>query len=185
MKFLFLLLFFLGFSFQIGHCLNLPEFWIAYFVWLKELYSENPCLCLPQVIKPTITHMLNLQRTTQDDDTDEVIQSRYRPMSTQSCCLPPVLVWNPLCQYPKQRLCCPLCQSRFVEKKWNVGQDKASQPRLIHDTHNVIVLVGVQYSCLNSHKLLSYDPRILCQLHGSCIPFVLTHRSGFTKEFLE
>ena len=64
-------------------------------------------------------------------------------------------------------------------------EDKSIQPRLLHGTHHVILLVGAIYLCTEtSHDVHSTDPRLLTKLGSHNLPFYLLHRSGLTCEFV-
>ena len=97
---------------------------------------------------------------------------------------PYVIFWNPLAQFPLLRREIEICpHEEFYE--WANGRTKSIQPRLLHDTQHVTLLVGAIYSCSETnHKVHSTDPRILAKLSCSSLPFHLLHRSGFTHEFV-
>ena len=58
---------------------------------------------------------------------------------------------------------------------------------MLHDICSIVLLVGVAYECFdNNHRLISYDPEILHVIPDTeMIPFCLTHKSGFTKQFMK
>ena len=67
---------------------------------------------------------------------------------------------------------------------WLAGQTKAKQPRLIHDTENIVLLVGAVYKCSENHTVYSTDPRFMKRLNSLHLPFVLLHRTGFTRTLI-
>ena len=68
---------------------------------------------------------------------------------------------------------------------WNDGSSTSTQPRILHDTSNVVLLVGAVYQCSNNHWLLAHDETILKRfpMYHS-IPFVLLSRTGFTTDMV-
>ena len=103
---------------------------------------------------------------------------------------PYVLLWNPLVQFPllsKEIEMCPHenCTGKLVFFEWSNGRTKSIQPRLLHDTHHLILLVGAIYTCSDTnHKVHSTDPRLISKLDSTILPFHLLHRSGFSHEFV-
>ena len=99
--------------------------------------------------------------------------------------LPSVMIWHPLIQFPLSYHTLSICPnanctgvlSFYV---WPMGQNKGKQPRLIHDTKSIVLLVGAIYKCSNNHTVYSTDPRYLKKI----LPFVLLHRTGFTRTFI-
>ena len=65
-------------------------------------------------------------------------------------------------------------------RQWNVDR-----PRLLHASAHTVFLVGAVYVCEYGHQILSTDPRILMLIPDHLIPFVLLHRTGFLKDFLQ
>ena len=56
---------------------------------------------------------------------------------------------------------------------------------MIHDMDSIVMLIGITYRCCNGHKVLSYDPIIQALFEDdNVIPFVLSHKSGFTKQIM-
>ena len=76
------------------------------------------------------------------------------------------------------------CSGKFVTKVWRTGQSQSMQPRLIHCIEYTILLVSPIYSCPRGHTCCATDPKIYKQLHHESRPFILLHRTGFTKHFV-
>ena len=177
---IFLLVLLVAHSASFGHSLSLPKHWLTYFQWLEKFFKANPLVCLPQVIYP------NVMLLSQNEEGKSFIS--LLPS------LPPVIIWRPCQQFPglfnkpttKETglLLCPTCNHRLYEGQWNTGHS-SYQPRIIHDIDTVVVLIGITYRCSNGHKILSYDPRIHAMLaENAMIPFVLSYKSGFTKQVM-
>ena len=103
--------------------------------------------------------------------------------------LPAVLIWSPLvtyCDYfVHNSIVCETCCTKVHHSYWNDGSCSYKQPRLIHDVDNVVFLVSAVYTCENGHKLLATDSRLLNKLPSKTqIPFVLLHKTGFTRTFV-
>ncbi len=58
-------------------------------------------------------------------------------------------------------------------------------PRSIHDTHEMILLIAAVYKCNCDHIVYSTDPILMQTISRDEIPFVLLHRTGFTKRFVQ
>ena len=101
--------------------------------------------------------------------------------------LPHILLWNPLQQFShvKGISQCHECQEKLHLQCWKTGEQKGLEPRIVHDLHNVVLLVGALYTCIHKHQILSTDPRILKIIKDEHIPFVLLHRTGFTNNFIQ
>ena len=79
---------------------------------------------------------------------------------------------------------CPKCKSHVQFSQWNVGRSVNHGPRLLHELTYMVLLVPAVYVCANGHELVSTDPHILEQFpEQECIPFILFHRSGATRQF--
>lgn len=103
---------------------------------------------------------------------------------------PLVLLWNPNITHHalvKERLKqCISCGMPYSMGFWNDGSTCARQPRKLHAMNNVVLLVSAVYVCENNHRLLSHDTVILdCFPLKTVIPFVLLHKTGFVREFVE
>ena len=111
-------------------------------------------------------------------------------MEDEDLFLPLVIVWSPYLTYPTLfppgSLQCPSCGCALQHSYWNDGSSSTSQPRLLHDIHNVALLVSATYICENRHRVLAHDECILkCFTAQRMIPFVLLFRTGFTLEFID
>lgn len=108
-------------------------------------------------------------------------------MQDEDLFLPLVIVWSPYLTYPTLfSHKCPSCGCALQHSYWNDGSSSTSQPRLLHDIHNVALLVSATYICENKHRLLAHDECILkCFTAQRMIPFVLLFRTGFTLEFID
>ncbi len=150
--------------------MKLPSLWIKYLAWINDYIYEFPYTCLPQVIYP------NQMMLHAHDDVNRL------DLELSISCLPPILMWNPLIQYPLffNSMNCPNCGNALLFKKWNV-----LQPRVLQDTDSVVLLIGSVYTCSDTHAILSYDSRLLTSFPTQdVIPFVLAHRTGFMKRLL-
>jgi hypothetical protein len=99
-------------------------------------------------------------------------------------------LWNPNITHHdivKGALCrCITCGSPYHMGYWNDGSSAYRQPRIIHGVDNIVFLVSAVYVCSNNYRLLAHDPVIQnCFCFKSVIPFVLLHKTGFTREFAE
>ena len=65
-----------------------------------------------------------------------------------------------------------------------MGQNTGRLPRLIHDTEGVVLLVSALYKCSNGHLIYSTDPRLMKKISIPYLPFILLHRTGFTRSFI-
>ena len=104
--------------------------------------------------------------------------------------MPRVIIWNPLLQFPLIRLSvekCPKedCNGDLAFYAWASGERKGMQPRLIHDMHSIVILVGAIYRCSSDHVVYSTDANILQKLDRAHIPSILLHRTGFTRAFVQ
>lgn len=74
----------------------------------------------------------------------------------------------------------------MIERYWNDGSSAAKQPRVLHGIERVVLLVSVVYCCENRHMIRAHD-EIVLQLFPSqaMIPFLLLHRTGFTRELVD
>ena len=76
------------------------------------------------------------------------------------------------------------CSSIMHLKEWRIGQSQALQPRILHSTDNIVILVAAQYCCEHGHVTCCTDPRLSHDINDHLIPFVLLHRTGFTTDFV-
>ena len=80
---------------------------------------------------------------------------------------------------------CLKCESYLKSWQWKCGQSNALQPRILHDITHAVLLVSAVYMCDNGHEVPSTDPNILQMIYPEThLPFVLLHRTGFTRGFL-
>lgn len=102
--------------------------------------------------------------------------------------LPHVILWDPLNQFPglfAGGVLCSSCSKQLKEiVRWKWGQSLGLQPRVIHGLETTILIVPAVYSCVNEHTIVATDPRILKLLNSDLLPFVLLHRTGFSKQFV-
>ena len=103
--------------------------------------------------------------------------------------MPKILLWNPYIIYPHivkpGSVKCVNCGSIMHHGYWNDGTSHAKQPRILHGLDNIVVLVSAVYVCGNRHKILAHDPAILELFPSNSIPFILLHKTGFTKELVD
>lgn len=105
------------------------------------------------------------------------------------CALPYVLLWDPLRQldivFVQPQICLvESCDSVMHFQCWRTGSHKGNQPRVIHSIESTILLVTAEYSCGNGHIIFGSDSRIIQIIPAQFVPFVLLHRTGFTKQFI-
>lgn len=98
-----------------------------------------------------------------------------------------MIIWDPLRQYPNQfelNVCYEQsCKLRLRLLTWQDGRKSRYTPRCLYGLHGWTVLVCQIYTCPNNHYITTCDPRVLKLFaHKSCLPFVLLHRSGLTRE---
>ena len=103
--------------------------------------------------------------------------------------LPMLILWNPYGTYPSlfppTSIVCPTCGSSTRYSHWQDGSSPSTQPRLIHEVDNVVLLVSAVYTCENRHKLLAHDEHILSKFPSRhMIPFLLVSRTGFTTQLV-
>ena len=108
------------------------------------------------------------------------------------CVLPYVMFWNPIMQLLPSRTSeigqvCSVenCVGSLVLKCWKIGQTHSLQPRILHTVEHTVLLVSALYSCSFGHEVSSIDPKFLMQISQDHIPFVLLHKTGFLKQFIQ
>lgn len=101
-----------------------------------------------------------------------------------SIILPHILLWDPLHQFSRCSVLCPQCSQPLKTAYWKWGQSAGSQPRKIHCIEYIVIIIPAVYSCAHDHLVVANDPRILRVLTLEQQPFVLLHRTGFTKHFI-
>ena len=101
---------------------------------------------------------------------------------------PPVVVWDPLTTKVLGDITCPFCQEMLVStSSWTDGSSSRLNPRQLYDVHQKALLLSRIYRC-NTCKLLllSHDPRILKgATQPTLIPFILSHKCGFTRNLVD
>ncbi len=102
---------------------------------------------------------------------------------TNEFLLPTIVLWNPIISH-HVILTCFSCKENLQLSSWNDGSLKYNTPRLIQDLKCHVLLVSAVYTCKNGHRILSHDERILKEINPIAIPFVLLHKTGFTKDFV-
>lgn len=101
--------------------------------------------------------------------------------------LPRIIIWDPLKQFSQYFDRCPNeeCNGILEFHMWAIGENRATQPRLLHDTHYTVLLVGAVYKCAsNNHIVFSTDARLIQKMSSVQLPFILLHRTGFTRPFI-
>ena len=73
-----------------------------------------------------------------------------------------------------QECCLSMCGQLVKTKENNQG---------LFTTKSIVLLVGAIYKCSNNHTVYSTDPRYLKKI-DRILPFVLLHRTGFTRTFI-
>ncbi|XP_031574299.1 uncharacterized protein LOC116308079 [Actinia tenebrosa] len=119
--------------------------------------------------------------------------------------LPSVILWDPLQQLDcfKDGIKCPFevhgdeeyllepRKSRKGEFWWHAGLRSSLTPRQLCSSSWPAVLLSRMYFCtgkINHRNYIAHDPEILSKIPASeshNIPFILLHRTGFTKELSE
>lgn len=69
----------------------------------------------------------------------------------------------------KDGLKCTQCNKEVSVGYRNDGMTQYTQPRLLHDIEEVVLLVTAMYFCEEKHKILGHDKRILLFLSFHCI----------------
>jgi len=110
------------------------------------------------------------------------------PPQPEDFLYPSIKMWSPFEEYNLENMIkCPLCQNKLIThgKYWTDGVH-SYQPRILHSFDHLVLLVSRVYQCIISKQtLLAHDERLLQTLAKSInVPFVLLHKTGFTKEFI-
>jgi len=74
---------------------------------------------------------------------------------------------------------CHQCGILMNNSNWNNCLTSTKQPWMIHGVNDVMSAV---YTCDNRHKILAHDESILKLLPQTLIPFMLSHKTGSTKD---
>ena len=168
---------------------------MSHFYWVRNqthLYifsrsrGEKKELPLSVVIVPPLPHDQLISKTFSQEGTVDVV-----PVLS-GCVLPYVMLWNPIMQLLPSHtrgigLGCSVehCVGSLVLKCWKVGQTHSLQPRILHTVEHTVLLVSALYSCSFGHEISSTDPNFLMQISQDHIPFVLLHKTGFLKQFIQ
>ena len=104
--------------------------------------------------------------------------------------LPAVLLWNPYITHPQfvtsEFMKCTKCGSSMHVTYWQDGSSPTKQPRVLHSIGRLVLLVSAVYACDNNHRVLAHDKTTLqCFPVQHLIPFVLLHRTGFTRDLVD
>ena len=100
-----------------------------------------------------------------------------------------VHIWNPYALYPSifppGSIPCNSCGGMKRLSYWNDGSSSSTQPRALHDMHNVVLLVSAVYACDSGHRLLAHDESVLNRFPTyRLIPFILLLKTGFTGQYM-
>ena len=100
---------------------------------------------------------------------------------------PSIIIWSPFEEHNLESIVkCSLCQSSLIthDKYWSDGTH-SFHPRILHSFDHLVLLVSRVYQCIDKQILLAHDERLLQILKKSInVPFVLLHKTGYTKEFI-
>ena len=99
--------------------------------------------------------------------------------------LPPVIVWDPFLSIPSLNLQCVECNQEIKRNAWKLGTSAGLEPRLLHSIESTVVLISARYVCPNSHQFFTTDPRVLELITSEQIPFILFHKNGFLRSFVD
>ena len=104
--------------------------------------------------------------------------------------LPLVILWDPHTTHPQfvtsKFMKCNSCGLSIALIHWLDGTSPAKQPRVLHSIDRIVLLVSAVYGCVNKHKVLAHDEVILqCFTQQYLVPFVLFHRTGFTRDLAD
>ena len=101
--------------------------------------------------------------------------------------LPYIIMWDPLISgalgtTPK----CPLCNVSLTGMRWTDASTASLNPRKLYGIESTVLLLSRMYRCsMCKTSFLAHDARILCQGHPQSVPFVLLHKSGFTRALVD
>jgi len=109
------------------------------------------------------------------------------PPQPEDFLYPSIIIWNPFEDHNLEKtIKCPQCQAYLHshEKYWADGT-QSYQPRTLYSFDHTVLLVSRVYMCFNRQILLAHDERLHKALSKSIdIPFILQHKTGYTKEFI-
>ena len=153
--------------------LRIPEEWTATILSLCQNFDARAqtLITAPQP-SPTIT-----------ENSDNAVQ--------MLC--PRILLWSPLEQFQSFLLSvvvCAVCKaagnnSGLIPSRWQDGSSERHQPRKIHDSRGIVLLVSRVYKCVRGHEILGHDPSVLLCVPKHLQPFLLWHKTGVTKQLVE
>ena len=103
--------------------------------------------------------------------------------------LPAVILWDPCTTHSQfltsEVMKCTVCGVSMSLIYWLDGTS-SKQPRLLHSFDRIVLLVSAVYGCVNKHTVLAHDEAILKYFPiQSLVPFVLFHRTGFTRDLVD
>lgn len=106
---------------------------------------------------------------------------------------PSLLIWSPIEQLHssmKAKPMCPTCTNAMKDSflspsGWLDGSTDKAQPRKVHDSHGIMLLVSRIYKCSFGHEVYGHDPCILEKLPSELVPFLLWHKTGVTKHLVD
>ena len=101
--------------------------------------------------------------------------------------LPYIMFWDPIQKFVGKlanQCMFESCSGTVRVKCWRTGQSLSMQPRLLHCIEYNVLLISPIYICEYSHTFSSTDPRLTENILQEHIPFILLHRTGFTRHFV-
>lgn len=108
--------------------------------------------------------------------------------------LPNTIVWEPhlqLRQFLPPEFLCPNCNEdgkaiSLIPNGWKDGHLRRHTPRKMYGLFGKVLLLSRVYCCSAGHEINGHDPIILAMITSRVrIPFLLSHKSGVTKELLD
>ena len=105
---------------------------------------------------------------------------------------PGILLWSPQECHKHLlagKLKCPVCfatgnTTPLSPWRWQLGTTERTQPRKIHNSRGIVLLVSRVYKCSQSHEVLGHDAGILECVPQWLVPFHLWHKTGVMKELV-
>ena len=142
-----------------------------YLVNVSKLYEQNPHG--PDVLTPSLP-----------------TSSLKQPINSAEYLLPPVIVWDPLLQFPNifchQFYCSKdshsTCCVPLIPKRWKNGLSEKDAPRKLYGKNCTVLLVSRVYVCCKGHEIIAHDPCIVDKIVPENVPFYLSHKSGVTLD---
>lgn len=108
--------------------------------------------------------------------------------------LPNAIVWEPhlqLRQLLPPEFLCPNCNKdgkaiSLIPDGWKDGRLRRHTPRKMYGLFGKVLLLSRVYCCSAGHEINGHDPIILAMITSRVgIPYLLSHKSGVTKELLD